>query len=62
MLDKFKGCVTHAEASIQSFIRNPEFAEFVLKEAMADGDMNEIRRIKGWVDEAKARACAAAEA
>ena len=59
---ELKGCVTHEEASIQSFMRNPDFAELVLREALADGDVREIRRVKGWVEEAKARARAAAQA
>ena len=43
-------------------MRNPDFAELVLKEALTDGDVREIRRVKGWVEEARARARAAAQA
>ena len=55
VLDKLKRCIDHDEATIRSFVRNPDFAEFYLKEVIADGDMDEIREVKGWLDEARAR-------
>ena len=61
-LDNLKRCIDHDEATIQSFVRDPEFAEFYLKEVMADGDMDEIREVKGWLEEARSRAFQAAEA
>ena len=47
--------VSHEEATIRSFVRDPEFAEFFLKDVLSDGDMEEIREAKAWVEEARAR-------
>ena len=47
--------ISHEEATIQYFVEDPEFAEFYLKEVMADGDVNEIRRARRRVEEARAR-------
>ncbi len=49
-------CIDNDEATIQSFMRNPEFAEYLFREVVADGDIDEIREFKGLIDEAKARA------
>ena len=48
--------ISNKEATIRSFMRDPEFAEYFLKDIIADGDFNEIRRVRGWVEEARARA------
>ena len=50
-----KNCVAHEEATIESFVRDPEFAEAYLKEILSDGDMAEIRQARSWVEEAKSR-------
>lgn len=50
-----RGCITHKEATIRSFMRNPDFAEALLKEVIADGDFKEIHLFKTWFDEARAR-------
>lgn len=50
-----KNCVTHKEATIESFVKDPEFAEAYLKEVLSDGDMAEIRQARAWVEEAKNR-------
>ena len=47
--------ISHEEAMIRRFMEDPEFAEFYLKEVMADGSLNEIRRTQRRVEEAKAR-------
>ena len=47
--------ISHEEATIRHFMEDPEFAEYLLKEVIADGDFNEIRRVKRRVDEARAR-------
>ena len=47
--------ISHEEATIRSFVRDPDFAEFFLKEVISDGDMDEIREAKSWVEEARAR-------
>ena len=54
--------ISHEEATIRSFVRDPEFADFYLREVMSDGSLEEIREVRGWVEEAKARARAAAQA
>ncbi len=54
--------ISHREATVQHFMRDPELADLYLQTVLADGDMDEIREVRGWVDEAKARARAAAEA
>ena len=47
--------ISNDEATIQSFMRDPEFAEYLLREIIADGDIEEIREFKGLIGEAKAR-------
>ena len=53
-LRDLKCCVSHKEATVQHFMRDPEFAELYLQTVLADGDLDEIREVKGWVDEARA--------
>ena len=50
-----KNCISHKEATIESFVRNLEFAEVYLKEVLSDGDMAEIRQACSWVEEAQSR-------
>ena len=57
-----KNCISHKEATIESFVRDPEFAEAYLKEVLSDGDMAEIRQARAWVEEAQRRALSAIEA
>lgn len=57
-----KNCVGHKEATIESFVRDPKFAEAYLKDVMMDGDMAEIRVARSWVEEAQRRARSAVEA
>lgn len=47
--------VEHEEATIQSYIRDPEFAEYSLRETINEGDINESRKIQRRINEAKAR-------
>ena len=54
-MNNLKCCVDHEEATIQSFVRDPDFADFYLKDIIADGNIHEIRRAKRRVEEAKAR-------
>lgn len=54
-LENLKCCVSHDEAVIQHFMEDPEFAQFYLSEVLSDGDTEEIREVKGWIDEARAR-------
>ena len=47
--------ITHDEAMIKSFMRDPEYAEELLKDVLTDGNDYEIQRVQSWYDEAKAR-------
>jgi len=47
--------ISHEEAMIRHFMEDPEFAKFYLSEVIADGDLNEIRRVKRRIDEARSR-------
>ena len=47
--------VTHREAVIQHFMEDVEFAELYLPEVRADCSPEEISKVQGWYDEAKAR-------
>ena len=49
------GYITHEEATIRSFMRDPEFADYYLQTVLADDDEKEIQRVQYWYDEAKAR-------
>lgn len=49
------GYVTHDEAMIKSFVRDPEFADYYLKTVLAEGDSEEIADVQSWYDEAKTR-------
>lgn len=49
------GYITHEEATIQSFMRDPEFAEYALNDAIAEGDIEEIRTVWRRMNEAKTR-------
>lgn len=50
-----KGYITHDEAMIETFMEEPEYAEDLLNDVLADGDDYEIQRVKFWYDEAQAR-------
>ena len=50
------GYITHEEATIRSFMRNPEYAEHLLSVVVADGDEEEIAYFQNLYDEAKMRA------
>ena len=47
--------VSHDEATIRHFVEDPSYAALYLQTVLADGDLEEIREVKGWVEEAKAR-------
>ena len=59
-VNNLKSCVTHDEATIKSFIRDPEYADYYLNAVIADGDTNEIAQVKAWYDEAKIRSASTA--
>lgn len=54
-INNLKACISHDEAMIDSFIRNPDFADYYLRAVKADGDNDEIRDVQAWYDEAKSR-------
>ena len=54
-INNLKSCIDHDEATIRSFVRNPEYAEHLLKEVIKDGDEKEIAYFQKLYDEAKAR-------
>ncbi len=49
------GYITHEEATIQSFMRDPEFAEYALNDAIKEGDIDEIRTVWHRIQKAKER-------
>ena len=49
------GYITHDEAMIRNFMEEPEYADFLLSEVLADGDADEISLIQSWYDEARLR-------
>ena len=54
-ISNLKSCITHDEATIRSFMRDPEYADYYLQTVTADGDTDEIAEVQAWYDEAKAR-------
>ena len=47
------GYVTHDEAMIKTFIEDPEYADDLLNDVLADGNEYEISRVQFWHDEAE---------
>ena len=54
-INNLKSCISHEEATIRSYMRDPEFAEFMLQDAINEGDISEIRLIQKRINEAKSR-------
>ena len=54
--------VSHDEATIRHFIEDPAYAECYRQTVLADGDLEEIREVEGWIAEARARAAVSAQA
>ncbi len=48
-------CIDNDEATIQSFMRDPEFAEYLFREVVADGDAEEIHEFGELIATARAR-------
>ena len=38
--------IDHEEATIQSYMRDPEFAEYMLHSAIAEGDLAEAQKVQ----------------
>ena len=49
------GFITHEESTIQHFMEEPEFADYLMNNVIADGDEKEIAYFQSLYDEAKAR-------
>lgn len=49
------GYITHDESMIELFMEEPEYAEDLLNDVLADGNDYEIQRVKFWYNEAKRR-------
>ena len=47
--------IDHEEAMIRSYMRDPMFAEYMLNDAIQEGDLNEVRRVWRRMCEAKMR-------
>ncbi len=54
-INNLNACIDHEEATIRSYMRDPDFAEFMLQDAINDGDISEIRKIQHRINEAKSR-------
>ena len=50
------GFITHEESTIQHFMEELEFADYLMNDVIADGDEEEIAYFQSLYDEAKARA------
>ena len=54
-IQNLKACISHDEAMIRSFVRDPDYADYYLKTVIADGDNDEICDVQAWYDAAKLR-------
>lgn len=53
--EKLISCITHEESTIHLFMEDPEFADYLMNEVLADGDTHEIAHFQALYDEAQAR-------
>ena len=49
------GYIPHYEVMIRNFMDEPEYADFLLSEVLADGSVKEISLVQDWYDEARLR-------
>jgi len=54
-MNNLKSCRSFDESMIELFMEEPEYAEELLNDVLADGNEYEISRVQEWYDEAKAR-------
>ena len=54
-INNLKNCRSHDEAMIETFMEEPEYANELLNDVLADGDDYEIQRVQEWYNEAQAR-------
>ena len=50
-----KSCIDHEEATIRSYMRDPDFANYMLQDAITEGDIDEVQKIQRRINEAKKR-------
>ncbi len=55
-----KGYITHDEAIIEVFTENPDYADELLNDVIYGGDIDDIKQVQKWYDEAKKRRSASA--
>lgn len=55
-INNLKSCRSYDESMIERFMEEPEYADELLNDVLADGSDYEIQRVKSWYDEAKRRA------
>ena len=55
MYTRNESYITRDEAMICNFMEEPEYADFLLGEVIADGNADEISLVQSWYDEAKLR-------
>ena len=54
-INNLKSCRSYDESMIERFMEEPEYADELLNDVLADGSDYEIQRVKFWYDEAKRR-------
>ena len=54
-INNLKNCRSYDESMIETFMEEPEYADELLNDVLADGSDYEIQRVKSWYDEAKRR-------
>lgn len=54
-INNLKCCVSHEEVMVEVFMEDPELAEMMLEDALAEGDLEEVRLVQRRMDEAKRR-------
>ena len=52
---QLKNCRSHEEATIEMFMEDPEFAEYLLNDAIEEGNLDYIRKTWHRIQEAKER-------
>ena len=52
-INNLKNCRSYDESMIERFMEEPEYADELLNDVLADGDEREIQRVQEWYNEAK---------
>ena len=51
-INNLKNCRSYDESMIERFMEEPEYADELLNDVLADGDEREIQRVQEWYNEA----------